>query len=382
MREDIGVAVKRKLYAESMGRCMNPSCRVELLRDNGDIIEKAHIDPYCKTADNSFDNLVVLCPNCHTDFDKNNAFTADEVLEWKKIRKKELDSFFSIKFDSFDDLKEAVTPLLLENKTIFENYYLNDNKVLWDKFEIKILCNNRKIKNMFEKNLDLFQKNDNPSYSNLEYVNLFMLHVNEFEETRLDKEKERQVLFPKEINSMFGISPIKDYLLPSTESLEDLITKLNIEGKFICIKIGVDSPYIQIKNNNNKETIFLDDAPRLRQLYYDYNSFRKAKVRLSSLNFALKYINDRNLKYKFLNVNNLREIKIKGTNIIFVYEYCFSKAALIAMSPQENSVIVNLHNWNGDSCISNDAYVFSRELNVTLLTMEKFYVFINKIKSM
>ena len=84
MREDIGVAVKRKLYAESMGRCMNPSCRVELLRDNGDIIEKAHIDPYCKTADNSFDNLVVLCPNCHTDFDKNNAFTADEVLEWKK----------------------------------------------------------------------------------------------------------------------------------------------------------------------------------------------------------------------------------------------------------------------------------------------------------
>lgn len=57
---------KRKLYAESMGRCMNPDCKIELFAENGDIIEKAHIDPYCETADNSFENLVLLCPNCHT----------------------------------------------------------------------------------------------------------------------------------------------------------------------------------------------------------------------------------------------------------------------------------------------------------------------------
>ena len=65
-------SVRRRLYAESMGRCMNPSCQQELFRHNGDIVEKAHIDPYCETADNSFENLVLLCPNCHTDFDKND----------------------------------------------------------------------------------------------------------------------------------------------------------------------------------------------------------------------------------------------------------------------------------------------------------------------
>ena len=110
--------VKRKLYAESMGRCMNPNCQKELLTSRGDIIEKAHIEAYCKTADNSFENLVVLCPNCHTDFDKNGAFTPDEVLEWKRIRKQEVDRFFSKHYRTFDELAFNAIPLLLENKNI------------------------------------------------------------------------------------------------------------------------------------------------------------------------------------------------------------------------------------------------------------------------
>lgn len=42
-RETITENVKRRLYAESMGRCMNPNCQRELLQGSGDIIEKAHI---------------------------------------------------------------------------------------------------------------------------------------------------------------------------------------------------------------------------------------------------------------------------------------------------------------------------------------------------
>lgn len=59
-RETITENVKRRLYAESMGRCMNPNCQRELLQGSGDIIEKAHIIPYCKTSDNSFENLIVI----------------------------------------------------------------------------------------------------------------------------------------------------------------------------------------------------------------------------------------------------------------------------------------------------------------------------------
>lgn len=56
-REQISENVKRRLCAESMGRCMNPNCQEELFKNNGDIMEKAHIIPYCDTADNSFENL-------------------------------------------------------------------------------------------------------------------------------------------------------------------------------------------------------------------------------------------------------------------------------------------------------------------------------------
>mgnify|MGYP000458902380 CR=1 FL=1 len=44
----IDEAIKRKLYAESMGRCMNPSCQRELFCKNGDIIERLILIPIVK----------------------------------------------------------------------------------------------------------------------------------------------------------------------------------------------------------------------------------------------------------------------------------------------------------------------------------------------
>lgn len=375
----IDESVKRKLYAESMGRCMNPNCQRELFCKNGDIIEKAHIDPYCKTADNSFENLILLCPSCHTDFDKNHAFTPEEVLGWKRTRGEELEKMFGKKCVSFEELKKEVVPLLLENQTIFKSYYLKENKALWDKFEATILSNNRNIKMLFSVNLDLFQCNQKKSHSNLAYIQTFMQHVDEFEATRMDEEKSREVLFPAEIDSMFGIAPVEDVILPSTESLEILIQRLKSQGKFETIVMGIEHPYIQIKEEKSIK-VFLDDTPRLRQLYYDYNCFKSARVRLESLNFALKYINSRKISYRFLDETNLREILIHDKKMIFVYEYCLSQSDIIQLSPEENAVIINLHNWNGNSCISKQAYEMAATMKVELLTMKAFYGYINKFR--
>lgn len=92
-RKAIPIDVERKLCAESMGRCMNPDCQAELFRKKGNVIEKAHITPYCKTADNDYENLVILCPTCHTDFDKNDAFDPEQVKQWKLIRRERLRRF-------------------------------------------------------------------------------------------------------------------------------------------------------------------------------------------------------------------------------------------------------------------------------------------------
>ncbi|MDR7247353.1 HNH endonuclease signature motif containing protein [Bacillus pumilus] len=377
---NISTKVERRICAESMGRCMNPDCKVELFKDSGDIMEKAHIIPYCDTKDNSYENLIILCPNCHTNFDKNSAFSAGEVEKWKQIRKAEFERFFSKEYDTFEDLKSEVAPLLSHNQEIFENYYSENQRDLWGIFEGVILSNNRMIRSILKHNTKLIQNHSQESYSNLAIVQKFMLHIDEFEATRLSKEKIRHVLFPSEINSLFGIEPLVKDFMPSVESIESLIAVLQNKGEFELIVLGVDNPYIQVIKDSTSEKIYLNDTPRLRQMYYDYNCFRKVNVRFESLNYALKYIKSRGLNFNFLNINNLKEVKVNGIKIVFVYEYCLSKIKLLQLSPEEKCAVLNLHNWNGESCISSDAYEIAKEMKVTLLTMDKFYGYINSIK--
>lgn len=379
-RKVIPIDVERKLCAESMGRCMNPDCQAELFRKNGNVIEKAHITPYCKTADNDYENLVILCPTCHTDFDKNDAFDPEQVKQWKQIRKAEIEKHFAKKYSTFAELQNHVAPILSENMAIYENYYLSDQKEFWDIFEGKILANNRKLKTILENNLELIQRHREKEYSNLELVRKLFMHIEEFEASRGNNEKIRQVLFPAEINSMFGVSPVNGHLLPMTEALEMLVTKLREEDRFVTAVLGIQKPYIQIRENKRYVKVFLDDTPRLRQLYYNYNCFKGVGVRLEGLNFALNYIRSRKVGFIFVQEDNFREILVNGTKMIFIYEYCLSEATLRQMLPDEKTVIVNLHNWNGDSCISHKAREFAGKINVTLLTIEEFYVYINGLK--
>ena len=376
-RKAIAENVKRRLWAESMGRCMNPDCRAELFIKNSDIMEKAHIGAYYETEDNSYENLIVLCPNCHKKFDKTGFIDENIVKQWKEIRRNELENFFSVELSSFDQLKEKVVPFLSENYSIYKSYYLSGNKSLWDKFETQILSNNEELKLLFENNRTLFQQHSYKEYSNLELIQKFITHVDEFKITRDDGEKLREVLFPQEINSIFGIMPVTDYILPSTESMEELIKVLRKENLIDEVMLGIDRPYILLKN---REKIFMDDTPRVRQLYYDNSCFRKTGVRLESLNFALKYLRSRNINFTYVNQDSLREIKVNDINIVFVYEYCLSKTFLSSMSPKPNYVIVNLHNWNGSCCISREALNLADNFEVKLLTMDEFYEYINEIK--
>ncbi|WP_227866743.1 hypothetical protein [Clostridioides sp. ES-S-0190-01] len=264
-----------------------------------------------------------------------------------------------------------------ENKYIYENYFLGDKKALWDKFEPQALSSNEKLKLLLENNMNLFQNHSEKGYSNLEVVRKFITHINEFICTRLDEEKNRAVLFPEKINSIFGIVPVKEHLMPSTESLEGFLKIMQKQNRIEEILLGIDEPYILLKDDDK---VVLTDTPRLRQLYFDNKCFIKTGVRLESLNFALKYLKSRNINFIYKDPIMLREIIVNGVSIFFVYEYCLSKVFLTKMSPEPNSVIVNLHNWNGQFCISQEAYDLANTFGVTLLTIEDFYRYVNKIK--
>ena len=62
-REAVSADVIRAVLVEAGHRCAIPTCRATTT-------EIAHIVPWAKFQDNSFENLIVLCPNCHTRFDQ------------------------------------------------------------------------------------------------------------------------------------------------------------------------------------------------------------------------------------------------------------------------------------------------------------------------
>ncbi|MEU7025303.1 HNH endonuclease signature motif containing protein [Streptomyces sp. NPDC046275] len=67
----------RRLFVEAGHRCAIPTCRATPL-------EIAHIVPWARVRRHEFHNMIVLCPNCHTRFDRG------EIDRQSMFRYKEL----------------------------------------------------------------------------------------------------------------------------------------------------------------------------------------------------------------------------------------------------------------------------------------------------
>lgn len=62
-RESIPAELKRRILVEAGHRCAIPTCRFPTT-------ELAHIVPYSIVNTHDYNNLIALCPNCHTRFDR------------------------------------------------------------------------------------------------------------------------------------------------------------------------------------------------------------------------------------------------------------------------------------------------------------------------
>ncbi len=56
---------ERRLWAECFGHCMNSSCENDLVATNTVVAELAHIVAAKDGGPPSFDNMLVLCLDCH-----------------------------------------------------------------------------------------------------------------------------------------------------------------------------------------------------------------------------------------------------------------------------------------------------------------------------
>ena len=75
-RDAIPAEVKRAVLVEAGHRCAIPTCRATTT-------EIAHIVPWAETHDDSFENLIALCPNCHTRFDQKKEIDRASIKMYK-----------------------------------------------------------------------------------------------------------------------------------------------------------------------------------------------------------------------------------------------------------------------------------------------------------
>ena len=75
-RDTVPAEVKRAVLVEAGHRCAIPTCRATTT-------EIAHIVPWAETQDNSFENLLALCPNCHSRFDQKKEIDRLSIKMYK-----------------------------------------------------------------------------------------------------------------------------------------------------------------------------------------------------------------------------------------------------------------------------------------------------------
>ncbi|WP_433630179.1 hypothetical protein [Chryseobacterium cucumeris] len=216
---------QKKLFADSGGYCQNPGCNKNLFIEIGDskfqIAEMAHIisagdkGPRSETSltaneKGDFNNLILLCPTCHTIIDKaEEQYPIELINEWKNSHSKKIEALFNIKiFTSRENAREVVISILNENKYIFTKYGpMSDEQFnpesetpkRWlSKVRQHILPNNRKLYNIINQNYHLLNSNE------IEIVEAFKQHVLDFEERHLENADIDAAQFPKEFSNIFS----------------------------------------------------------------------------------------------------------------------------------------------------------------------------------
>lgn len=224
-RVNPNAVTKLRLFADSGGYCSNPGCLTAIFVDLAEnaihIGEIAHVisagdegprsdSELLPDARAAYENLVLLCPKCHTIVDKaEEDYPETLLLEWKARHKQVIaDAFGARKYDSREQVRIALEPLLAENNFIFHEYgpesdeRFNPESDLpkqWrNKIRTKIIPNNRRLLAICDANRD---------YANAaerHRLEAFRQHVDDFEAKHLIGAEENGTRFPERFETIFS----------------------------------------------------------------------------------------------------------------------------------------------------------------------------------
>ncbi len=216
---------KLRLFADSGGYCQNPACSEDLFKVIGEkhihVAEMAHVfsasnegpraDQGLSEAERgAYENLILLCPTCHTIIDKaEKEYPDTTILEWKRShRKKIAEQFVIAEYPSRKLARSVILPKLNENRVIFLKYGPETEErfnpesgltAIWRrKIFSTILPNNRYILRVLDVNRKHLQDQE------IEMLEDFRQHVDDFEAYHLDICNEHGSQFPLGMAQMLG----------------------------------------------------------------------------------------------------------------------------------------------------------------------------------
>ncbi|WP_172591445.1 hypothetical protein [Shewanella xiamenensis] len=215
---------QRRLFASSAGYCQNPSCSKKLFDEaNGKkflIAELAHVFAaqddgpranvkLSEEERGAFENLIVLCANCHTMVDKApDAFPDSMMRRWKRDHEQKLLNLFGIqKFKDRQTARNSVYKLLIENRTVFEMYgphieqANNPESGAAEQWKRKVLTiiipNSRKILSIVDTNNHLLSDDEEVTKE------IFRQHIDDLEAFHIEEVRQDSSRFPLKMANIF-----------------------------------------------------------------------------------------------------------------------------------------------------------------------------------
>lgn len=196
------------LWGRAAGICSNPECRKKLTATGADgksflTGEMAHQIAQSPSGprgiegggDDTYDNLILLCPTCHRTIDKapEGTFPVEILREWKTIHEDWVDSWASEgTYTTGLEVAEEIRRLLIENRTHFEEYGPKSRtaaenpastaQAIWVARKLDtLLPNNRRIVSLMERYTKIMSKAAVDSFPR------FKMHAQAFEENQYER---------------------------------------------------------------------------------------------------------------------------------------------------------------------------------------------------
>lgn len=227
-RKAIPSATRLRLFSEAAGHCQRPECLdplfpVELGGDKH-IAEMAHVIPHGEAGPryedrpvrdfdpDAFENLILLCPTCHTKIDKDpDGFPRNVLLDWKQNHLANLAAKQGIRaYGDRAEVRAAVARLLAENKAIWDKFAPEhgsdfefnpeaETAEAWSqRMRSVILPNHYRVQAIVQANLGLATDDERRAFAE------YQEHVRGLSERHVCGVAGRAIRFPAEMEGMFA----------------------------------------------------------------------------------------------------------------------------------------------------------------------------------